>query len=84
MARKCSAERAEQLVGGFASARKNITIQYQGRERMESNILALIQRDAKANGIADEEIELVDIYIKPEEQSIYYVINNSINGKIPF
>lgn len=84
MARKSSAERAEQLVGGFASAKKNITIQYQGRERMESNILTLIQRDAKENGVKDEEIEQVDIYIKPEEQAIYYVINNSFNGKIPF
>ena len=84
MARKCSVERAEQLVGGFASAKKNITIQYQGRERMESNILTLIQKDAREKGIADEEIELVDVYIKPEEQSIFYVINNTINGKIPF
>ena len=84
MARKCSVERAEKLVGGFASAKKNITIQYQGRERMESNILTLIQKDAKEKGIADEEIELVDVYIKPEEQSIFYVINNTINGKIPF
>lgn len=84
MARKSSVERAEQLVGGFASAKKNITIQYQGRERMESNILTLIQRDAKNQGVKDEEIEQVDVYIKPEEQSIYYVINNTINGKIPF
>ncbi|MDD6156179.1 MAG: DUF6465 family protein [Lachnospiraceae bacterium] len=84
MARKDSAQRAEQLVGGFASAKKNITIQYQGRERMESNILTLIQRDAREKGVADNEIELVDVYIKPEEQSIYYVINNTINGQIPF
>lgn len=84
MARKDSAQRAEQLVGGFASAKKNITIQYQGRERMESNILTLIQRDAREKGVADSEIELVDVYIKPEEQSIYYVINNTINGQIPF
>ena len=84
MEKKSSVERAEQLVGGFASAKKNITIQYQGRERMESNILTLIQRDAKEKGIADEEIELVDVYIKPAEQSIFYVINNTINGKIPF
>lgn len=84
MARKSSVERAEQLVGGFASAKKNVTIQYQGRERMESNILSLIQRDAKGQGIPDEEIEIVDVYIKPEEQSIFYVINNKYNGKIPF
>ena len=51
---------------------------------MESNILTLIQRDAREKGVADNEIELVDVYIKPEEQSIYYVINNTINGQIPF
>lgn len=84
MARKDSVQRAEQLVGGFASAKKNIMIQYQGRERLESNILALIQRDAQEKGIADNEIGQVDVYIKPEEHAIFYVINDTVHGQIPF
>lgn len=84
MARKSSVERAQEMVGGFATAKKNITIQFQGRERSQENILQQIRREVLAQGIADEEIEHVDIYIKPEEQAVYYVINRQIEGKIAF
>ena len=84
MARKSSVERAQAIAGGFATAKKNITVQYQGRERAEDNLLALIKRDALNKGVKDEEIELVDVYIKPEEQSVFYVINKEVEGSIPF
>lgn len=84
MARKASVERAEMKAGGFATAKKNITIQFQGRERNEENLLAQIKRDVAQKGIADEEIELVDVYIKPEEQMVFYVINKKIEGSIAF
>ena len=84
MARKCSVERAELKAGGVATAKKNITIQYQGRERNEENLLALIKRDALQKGIDNDEIEVVDVYIKPEEQSVFYVINKTIEGSIAF
>lgn len=84
MARKCSAERAERVAGGFAKARKNIVIQYQGRERSEQNLLDLIRRDAAGQGVADEDILEIDVYVKPEEHSVFYVINKEIEGKIEF
>ena len=84
MARKCSVERAEMKAGVFATAKKNITIQYQGRERNEENLLALIKKDALQKGISDDEIEVVDIYIKPEEQMVFYVVNKKIEGSIAF
>lgn len=84
MARKCSAERAQKIAGGFATAKKNIVIQYQGRERSEENLLDLIKSDALGQGIEDDEIETVDVYVKPEEQSVFYVINKQIEGNIAF
>lgn len=84
MARKCSVERAEQIAGGFATAKKNVTIQFRGRERLEENLLNLVRKDALSKGIKDEEIELVDVYIKPEEQLVYYVINKDMSGSIAF
>ena len=39
MARKSSVERANKMAGGFATAKKNIVIQFQGRERSQENIL---------------------------------------------
>ena len=84
MARKCSVERAQQVTGGFATAKKNVVIQYQCRERMEDNLMALIKRDILNQGMKDEEIDTVDIYIKPEEQAVFYVANGTVDGKIPF
>lgn len=84
MARKSSVERAQEIVGGFATAKKNIVIQFQGRERSQENILQQVRREAISQGIPDEEIEWVDIYIKPEEQAVYYVINGDLEGKIVF
>ena len=84
MARKDSMERAAERVGGFATAKKNITIQYQGRERNEENLLALVKRDAIAKGAKDAEIEEVDLYVKPEEGAVFYVINKQLEGSIAF
>jgi hypothetical protein len=84
VARKCSAERAQMLAGGFAKAKKNIVIQYQGRERSEENLLELVKQDAMEKGIKDDEIELVDVYIKPEAQTVFYVINKELEGSIDF
>lgn len=84
MARKCSVERAERQIGGFARAKKNIVIQYQGRERSEANLLNLIKRDALSKGIKEEDITELDIYVKPEEQSVFYVVNKDMSGQIAF
>lgn len=84
MARKCSAERAEMMTGGFATAKKNIVIQYQGRDRMQENLLNLIKADALKKGVKDYEIEVVDVYIKPEEHAVFYVINKQVEGSIAF
>lgn len=84
MARKCSVERAKQKTGGFATAKKNIVIQYQERERSTQNLLELIKRDVLEQGVQEEDIQELDVYIKPEEQMVFYVINKDINGQIPF
>ena len=84
MARRCSVERANQKLGGFASAKKNVVIQYQGRERSEKNLLDLIYQNIIDRGIKEEEIEDVDIYVKPEEQAVFYVVNKKIEGQIAF
>lgn len=84
MARRSSVERANQQIGGFASAKKNVVIQYQGRERSQEHLLDLIYQDIVTQGIQEDDIENVDIYIKPEEQAVFYVINKKIEGQIAF
>ena len=84
MALKSSVERAEKKAGGFATARKNVVIQYQGRERLEQNLLDLVRRDILRQGVTDEEINEVNVYIKPEESAVFYVVNAEVEGKIAF
>lgn len=84
MARRCSAERAAKATGGFATAKKNVVIQFQGRERQEQNLLEQIKLDILKQGLEDEEIEELDVYVKPEEQLVYYVVNKEISGQISF
>ena len=84
MARKCSVERAKQRTGGFATAKKNIVIQYQERERSTQNLLELIKRNALEQGVREEDIMEIDVYVKPEEQTVFYVINKEISGQIAF
>ena len=84
MARKSSVERAQEVVCGFATTKKNIVIQFPGRERRQENLLQQIRRDVYAKGVSDEEIDSVNVYIKPEEQAVYYVVNGEVEGKISF
>lgn len=82
MARRCSVERANKQIGGFASAKKNMVIQYEGRERSTKHLLELIHDDVLTKGVAEEEIEQLDIYVKPEEQAVYYVVNRKLKARL--
>ncbi len=84
MARKCSVERAQSQAGGFATAKKRIVIQHQGKERSDDELLNLIKKAVLEQGIKDEDIMEVDVYVKPEEQTVFYVVNKEINGQIGF
>ncbi|MBR4183377.1 MAG: hypothetical protein IKQ56_06115 [Lachnospiraceae bacterium] len=84
MARKSSTERAQQLVGGFATAKKKVVIQYGGIERKESEIMERIREDIEKKGVPDADITEVDVYIKPEDRSVYYVVNEDVNGSVFF
>ncbi len=84
MARKSSVERANEVAGGFATAQKNIVVQYGNRERRADEILKLIKSDVLSKGFNDSEFEKVDVYVKPEEQKVFYVINDKLSGSIDF
>ncbi|SFC26205.1 DUF6465 family protein [Butyrivibrio sp. YAB3001] len=84
MARKSSVERANKVTGGFATAQKNIVIQYGNKERNADELLNLIKADALAKGISEADFDKIDVYVKPEEQKVFYVVNEDINGSIDF
>ena len=75
MALKSSVERAEQKVGGFATARKKIVIQYQGMDKEESDILdAILQliQNAFSSRLFSFEISGTDALIPWNDLNIEY------------
>lgn len=84
MARKSSVERANNLTGGFATAQKNIVIQFGNSERKTDDILKSIKEDAISKGIQDNDFSKVDVYVKPEEHKVFYVVNDEVNGSVDF
>lgn len=51
-----------------------ITVQYAGQDIMVKSILAQVKKDFKKSN-KGVEIKKIDLYIKPEESSVYYVVN---------
>ena len=43
-----------------------------------------IKKQILEQGVKDEDIMEVDIYVKPEEQAVFYVVNKEISGQIGF
>ena len=84
MARKRSVERANRLTGGFATAPKTIVVQYENRDHRADDILDKIKADAISKGVRDEDFGKVDVYIKPEEHRVFYVVNDNLSGSVDF
>jgi hypothetical protein len=84
MARQSSVKRAIEATGSFATAQKNIVVQYQNRDKKTDEILLQIKEDALSKGFSEADFAKIDVYIKPEDNKIFYVINDKLNGSIDF
>lgn len=58
-----------------------ICIQFQGQEGYCDAIIERIKNDYFSNGNTAL-IERLQIYLKPEESSAYYVINDGVSGQV--
>lgn len=60
----------------------NTYVQYAGNEIEEKNIIANVKKAWTGSGKKVGDIESVTLYVKPEENSVYYVINGSETGAV--
>lgn len=58
-------------------------VQYQDGEVNMAAIVEAVKEDFKAHNKRTR-ISSLNLYLKPEEHTAYYVINDSINGKVSF
>ena len=59
-----------------------ITVQFQGNEVAISSVEEKVKAQFVAEGHKASSIKSLNIYVKPEEHSAYYVINGDVTGRV--
>lgn len=90
--KKATEEKAAEVKKAVKNAKKtittkkdmkiNITVQHMGKEVSEKEIIADVKKAFTKTGNKVGDIKSMDLYIKPEDAAVYYVINGSESGKI--
>ncbi len=62
----------------------NTIIQYYGNQITEKEIVNSVKKAWRSAGNKVGDIKTMDIYVKPEDYSVYYVINGTETGSVPF
>lgn len=62
----------------------NTIIQYYGNQITEKEIVSSVKKAWRKSGHKVGDIRTMDIYVKPEDYSVYYVINGTETGSVPF
>ena len=80
-------EAVEKKVAAKKPAKKtemktNVSVQYMGKDISEKDMIALVKKDwtAKKNKVGD--IKTMELYVKVEENRVYYVINGEATGSV--
>lgn len=79
---------AKKTAAKKTSAKKDIKVkaivEYYGKQVEEKEIIASVKKAWTKSGRKVGEIKSIDLYIKPEEGAVYYVINGVATGAVAF
>lgn len=59
-----------------------VYVEYQGKQAEENEILSKIKEVWLEEGHLIKEIKTLNVYVKPEDNTCYYTINDEIQGSI--
>jgi len=65
-------------------AKTSMFVEYQGKQVEDKAIIAAVKKAWTEAGNKVGDMKIVELYIKPEEASVYYVINETETGKVEF
>ena len=65
-------------------AKTSMFVEYQGKQVEDKAILAAVKKAWTEAGNKVGDMKTMELYIKPEEASVYYVINETETGKVEF
>lgn len=57
-------------------------VEYKGKQVEDKAILAAVKKAWTESGNKVGDMKTVELYIKPEEAAVYYVINGTETGKV--
>lgn len=60
----------------------NVFIQYQGQEHSLSNLYDTAKNQWLEAGHEEKDLKSIDVYVKPQDNKAYYVVNEIDNGCI--
>ena len=66
----------------MAKINQTMTLQFGGREFDLSAVEANVKKSWKESGHKLSEIVDLDMYVKPEEAVVYFVVNKETEGKV--
>ena len=78
--KKCAAKKVETT----KEAKKTLVVEYQGKQVEETVMFDAVEKAWVEAGNKTEDIKTVTLYVKPEEEAVYYVINETETGSIAF
>lgn len=60
---------------------KNVTVQFSGKSYSTEDLVKIARDVWKYDlGFKEDDFKNVDLYVKPEENTVYYVINGNVTG----
>ena len=80
-AKKAAAEKKAPAKKAAVKVQESVNVQFSGKSYTDADLLKICRDVWKydLNG-KEEDLKTVELYVKPEENTTYYVINGSITG----
>lgn len=66
------------------ATKTSMFVEYHGKQVEDKAMMAAVKKAWTEAGHKVGDMKTVELYIKPEEASVYYVINETASGKIEF
>lgn len=81
-AKKAPAKKATPAKAAKAEIKTALYVQFAGNEATETDIIDKVKAAYVAEGHKESAIKEINLYVKPEEYAVYYVINDNASGKV--
>lgn len=81
-AKKAPAKKATPAKAAKAEIKTALYVQFAGNEVTEADIINKVKAAYVAEGHKESAIKEINLYVKPEEYAVYYVINDKAIGKV--